>query len=291
MIVTKPWEACRAWVTGGSSGIGHGFAMALAARGCEVHITTRDPTGGPAVAALAAIQAASDEWARGRGRTPRRAQAHALDLADEASVVALVKLLRTNAPDLFVHSAHVFVPHAPVVSLGHEALAEGLRVNVASAYALLRGAARPMSRAGFGRILILGSLASQLGGVGQVAYITEKAALEGLSRAFSSELAGRGVLVNVVHPGIVDTANVRARVDPRVLRAFARRAASGRLLQVDEVVRASLTFLDPNQCALTGQSLRISGGVDALPALLHAGAEGSAEEDESRASASESEPT
>jgi len=275
MIVTKPWEACRAWVSGGSSGIGHGFALALATRGCEVHITTRDPSSAAAVAALAAIQAASDAWAAGRGRTPRRAQAHALDLADGASVDTLVKALRSHAPDLFVHSAHVFAPHAPVVSLGHEALAEGLRVNVASAYALLRGAARPMSRAGFGRILILGSLASQLGGVGQVAYITEKSALEGLARAFSSELAGRGVLVNVVHPGIVDTDNVRARVDPRVLRAFARRAAGGRLLQVDEVVRASLTFLDPNQCALTGQSLRISGGVDALPALLHTGADGS----------------
>ena len=117
MIVTKPWEACRGWVTGGSSGIGHGFAMALAARGCEVHITTRDPTGGAAVAALAAIQAASDEWAHGRARTPRRAQAHALDLADEASVVALVKLLRTNAPDLFVPPLSVAVRVLPAGSV------------------------------------------------------------------------------------------------------------------------------------------------------------------------------
>ena len=73
----------------------------------------------------------------------------------------------------------------------------------------------------------------------------------------------------MVHPGIVDTANVRGRVDERVLQAFARRAAGGRLLQVDEVVAASLAFLDPAQCALTGQALRISGGVDAFPALLH----------------------
>lgn len=208
-------------------------------------------------------------------------------------MVALVKLLRTNAPDLFVHSAHVFVPHAPVVSLGHEALAEGLRVNVASAYALLRGAARPMSRAGFGRHPDPGQpgIAARRRGSGGIHHG------EGSPRGAEPRVlerggpAGRGVLVNVVHPGIVDTANVRARVDARVLRTFARRAASGRLLQVDEVVRASLTFLDPNQCALTGQSLRISGGVDALPALLHAGAEGSADEDEGSAPTSESEPT
>jgi len=147
-----------------------------------------------------------------------------------------------------------------------------------------------MSRAGFGRILILGSLASQLGGVGQVAYITEKSALEGLSRAFSSEFAARGVLLNIVHPGIVDTANVRARVDPRVLHAFARRAAGGRLLQVDEVVRAGLALLDPNQCALTGQALRISGGVDSLPGLLHGGPEG-AEDDTRGKPRREGEPT
>lgn len=275
MTPSKPWEACRAWVTGGTSGIGHGFALSLAARGCEVHITTRAPEGSAAVAALAAIQAASEEWARAQSTAPRAAHAHALDLSDVDSVDGAVRALKTHAPDLFVHAAHVFAPHTPIVALGADAVAEGLRVNVASAYALLRGAARPMSRAGFGRILVLGSLASQLGGVGQVAYITEKAALEGLCRAFSSELSSRGVLVNVVHPGIVDTATVRARVDARVLRAFAQRAASGRLLQVDEVVAASLPFLDPNQCALTGQALRISGGVDAFPAMLHGeGSEG-----------------
>lgn len=270
MIVTKPWDVCRAWVTGGSSGIGHGFALALAARGCQVHITTRAPESSASVSALTAIQAASDEWARKQSSTPRRAVAHALELADVDSVDATVRVMKAHPPDLFVHAAHVFAPHAPIVALGADAVGEGLRVNVASAYALLRGAARPMSRAGFGRILVLGSLASQLGGIGQVAYITEKAALEGMCRAFSSELATRGVLMNVVHPGIVDTANVRARVDTRVLQAFAQRAAGGRLLQVDEVVGASLPFLDPNQCALTGQALRISGGVDAFPALLHA---------------------
>jgi 3-oxoacyl-[acyl-carrier protein] reductase len=282
MTVTKGWDACRAWVTGGSSGIGHGFALALAARGCEVHITTRAPESPASVSALAAIQRASDEWASKHTSTSRAAVAHALDLADIDSVDATVRALKANAPDLFVHAAHVFAPHTPIVALGADAVAEGLRVNVASAYALLRGAARPMSRAGFGRVVVVGSLASQLGGIGQVAYITEKAALEGLCRAFACEFAARGVLVNVVHPGIVDTANVRARVDAKVLEAFAQRTAAGRLLQVDEVVGASLAFLDPNLCALTGQALRISGGVDSLPALLRTGANGDGNEGELR---------
>ncbi len=278
MSVTKTWDACRAWVTGGSSGIGHGFAVELAARGCEVHITTRSPERPASVSALAAIQQAADGWARAHSDAPRRATAHALDLGDVDSVDRTVRALKGSPPDLFVHAAHVFAPHTPIVALGADAVAEGLRVNVASAYALLRGAARPMSRAGFGRILVVGSLASQLGGIGQVTYITEKAALEGLCRAFACEFAARGVLVNVVHPGIVDTANVHARVDARVLEAFARRTAAGRLLRVSEVVHASLAFLDPSQCALTGQALRISGGVDSLPALHHDGPAGSGHE-------------
>jgi 3-oxoacyl-[acyl-carrier protein] reductase len=268
MTPTKPWEACRAWVTGGSSGIGLGFALELASLGCEVHITSREPESEACQAALARVQRAADAWAKERGRTAREARAHRLDLADLASVQALAKAMRGAVPDLLVHSAHVFAPHSPIVALAPETLATSLSTNVAGAYGVLRGAARLMGRAGFGRVLILGSLASQLGGVGQVAYITEKAALEGLGRAFSSEFAARGVLFNIVHPGIVDTANVRARVDARVLRAFARRTASGRLLQVEEVVLASLPLLDPRQCITTGQALRLSGGVDAIPALL-----------------------
>jgi 3-oxoacyl-[acyl-carrier protein] reductase len=154
------------------------------------------------------------------------------------------------------------------VALRPEALAASLGRNVVAAYELLRGAGRRMARRGFGRILVVGSYAAVAGGVGQVAYITEKAALEGMVRAFSAELAPRGVLCNVVHPAIVDTEAVRARVRPELLAAYRRHTPGGRLLSPADVVLPSLALLDPRHAGVTGQALHVTGGAGGGAALL-----------------------
>jgi 3-oxoacyl-[acyl-carrier protein] reductase len=237
--MTRDWPSCRALVTGGRRGLGRAYAEELAGLGVRVRVTSRSPS-------------APDElrW----------------DLDDPTSTRALLDEL--GEVELLVHAAHAFAPHVPMVALRAEELSASLQRNVVVAYDLLRGVCRRMARAGFGRVLILGSLAATAGGVGQTVYIVEKAALAGMARAFSAELAPRGVLVNVVHPAIVDTENVRQRVRPELLEIYRRRAPGGRLLAPLDVVRATLGLLDPRQQGMTGQSVCVTGGVDSGAAWL-----------------------
>jgi 3-oxoacyl-[acyl-carrier protein] reductase len=231
----KSWNECTALITGGGRGLGRAFAEELERQGCRVHLTRREP-GGP--------------------------NEHRWELDDPSSTQTLLTALRGENVDLVVHAAHAIAPHTPFVAQRAEALEASLRRNVVAAYELLRGLARPMMRQRFGRILLIGSYAAVAGGVGQLAYIVEKMALEGMMRALAAELAPRGVSVNMVHPAIVDTEGVRERVRPEVLKAYQKLAPSGRLLAPADVVLPSLAFLDPRHAGLTGQSLAITGGVD-----------------------------
>ena len=222
----KEWADCTALVTGGRRGLGRAYADELLRLGARVLVTSRTAP-----------------------------DARRWDLDDPASTRALLAAL--PEVDLLVHAAHAFPPHQPFVALKPDDLARSLGRNVVAPYELLRGVGRRMMRAGFGRVLLVGSHAAAAGAVGQTAYVVEKAALAGLARALSAELASRGVLVNVVHPAIVDTENVRERVAPELLERYQRHAP---LLAPMDVVRASLGLLDPRQRGVTGQELHVTGG-------------------------------
>lgn len=231
--VPRAWSSCTALVTGGRRGLGRAYADHLRSLGCDVAVTSRT----------------ADDALR-------------WDLSAPESTDHLVRSLGDRTPDLLVHAAHAFAPHQPIVALRPDDFTTSLARNVGSTYALLRAIARRMSRHGFGRILVVGSYAAASGGVGQACYIAEKSAYEGLVRSFSAEFASRGVLVNLVRPGIVDTEHTRDDLRPEVIEAYAQRTVTGRLLDPTEVVIASLGLLDPRQCCLTGQRLDITGGIE-----------------------------
>jgi 3-oxoacyl-[acyl-carrier protein] reductase len=246
-----------ALVTGGKRGLGRAYAEELARRGCRVIVTSRRPDEPDVQACLASLQA----------RAPAGSAAPlavAWDMDDPAGDAAVAASLRAAGIDveILVHAAHVFPPHKLILSTSPDELAQSLRRNVVAPFALCRRLCRPMSRARFGRILFVGSLTASIGGIGQSIYITEKAALAGLVRAFSAELGARDVLVNLVEPGIVDTENVREGVSVQARDAFARRTLMKRLATPEEVVLASIGLLDPDQGFVTGQTLRIAGGSD-----------------------------
>jgi 3-oxoacyl-[acyl-carrier protein] reductase len=233
----RHWQDCTALVTGGRGGLGRAYADHLRTLGCQVLVTSRHPQGPDELS-----------W----------------DLAAAGATAQLLDALRAReaAVDLLVHAAHAFEPHRLILETTAPELAASLERNVVAVYGLLRGLARAMRRRGFGRVLLIGSLAAVHGGAGQVAYITEKAALEGMMRAFSAEFAGHDVLFNAVHPGIVDTEAVRQRVSLDVLEAWQARVPGRRLLCPQDVVLASVQLLHPGQRGTTGQSLAVTGGVD-----------------------------
>jgi gluconate 5-dehydrogenase len=238
------WEGRVALVTGGRRGLGRAYAMELARRGCRVVITSRSPEDQGVTECLDALRAlgGADE-----GRAPF---AVPWDMSDPEGDAAVGVALRARgvAVELFVHAAHVFAPHALILGTAPRVLAESLQRNVVAPYALCRRLCRPMARAGFGRVLVVGSLAAS--------------AMAGLVRAFSAELGRRNVLFNMVEPGIVDTENARESVSVAVREAFARCTLPGRLATAEEVVLASIGLLDPRQGYTTGQVLRIAGGAD-----------------------------
>jgi len=252
------WQGRTALVTGGKRGLGRAYAEELARRGCRVIVTSRDPSSADVAACLADLRAIATSAG---ARDPLAIRWDMRDPNGDADAFASLRAAGAEV-ELFVHAAHEFPPHDLILATAPADLAESLRVNVVAPYALCRRICRTMVRARFGRILFVGSLAASTGGVGQVAYITEKSALAGLVRAFAAELGSRNVLVNMVEPGIVDTENVRAAVREEARAAFAKRTLSGRLATAREVVLASIGLLDPEQGFTTGQILRIAGGAD-----------------------------
>jgi 3-oxoacyl-[acyl-carrier protein] reductase len=250
-----------ALVTGGRRGIGFAFARELARRGARVAITTRDASN--VEGRLAELAACSPANAAPPIAVPWNME----DDPETAASAAMTALEALGiSVGLFVHAAHVFAPHRLVLATKPEMLARSLEQNVVAPFALARRICRSMGRARFGRVLFVGSLVASIGGEGQSAYIIEKSALEGMARAFASEFGTRGVTVNVIAPGIVDTENVRERVRPEIAEAFAARTHEGRLATPEEIALAGMPFLDPRQGSITGQVLRVAGGADGLSA-------------------------
>jgi NAD(P)-dependent dehydrogenase (short-subunit alcohol dehydrogenase family) len=250
--MTAGFHGRTALVTGGRGGIGGAFARELAQRGCRVAITSRTP--GEAGARLDEIAHASPP-----GVPPPIAVGWDMGVAGAESAALHALKEAGISVEIFVHAAHVFSAHELILGTKPVDFARSLERNVVAPYALARGLCRVMSRAGFGRVLFVSSLVASLGGEGQVTYIAEKSALEGLVRAFAAEFGRRGISVNAVAPGIVDTPHVRRAVRPEVIAAFEKQTLSGRLIAPEEVARASIDLLDPSEGCVTGQILRVDG--------------------------------
>jgi 3-oxoacyl-[acyl-carrier protein] reductase len=182
-------------------------------------------------------------------RSPCDANALPWDISDPDSSRRLLSELkvRHQSVNMLVHCAHQFSPARLIPQVSPEEFASSLQTNLVPVYALMRGLARGMYRAGFGRVLLLGSLISVFGGAGKIPYIVEKSAFNGLARGFNAEFGKGNVITRVLHPSLVATEGISERVPASLLEDVARGSEGGQLLSVDEVVRASLALLDPGR--------------------------------------------
>jgi NAD(P)-dependent dehydrogenase (short-subunit alcohol dehydrogenase family) len=241
-------------VTGGSQGIGEAVARLAAARGYTVALTYLSNQG------LADKVAADIEAAGGR------AVAIQAEMADEASILALYRRVDTTFGPItaLVNNAGTPGPMGKIDSVTAQTLDTVLAVNVRAPFLMIREAVARMATdnggAG-GAIVNISSRAAELGGAGEwIHYAASKGALDSLTVGASKELAGRGIRVNAVSPGLIQTdLHARAGLPDRLTRMVGG-VPMGRVGSTEEVATAVLWLLSPEASYITGVIMPISGG-------------------------------
>ena len=225
-------------VTGASRGIGRGIAMALAARGEN------------AAGTVAEIVAA--------GGT---AEAAAVDVTDSESVTALMAgtVERHGRIDILVNNAGVARDQL-VLRMKRDDWDSVIAANLTGAFVCAQAAVKTMVRQRSGRIISISSVVGQMGNAGQVNYAASKAGLIGLTKALAKEVASRGITVNAVTPGLIDTDMTRAMTD-KAENDWSGQIPLGRIGTAADVA-AAVCFLASDEASyITGHVLAVNGGM------------------------------
>jgi 3-oxoacyl-[acyl-carrier protein] reductase len=241
----RPGEGC-ALVTGASRGIGAATARALAADGWPVAVNYRSDEGG-AASTVAAIEEAGGRAIALSGDVAG-AGAELLEAAQDGlggPVLALVNNAGVRADNL-------------ALSISDEDWDHVLGTNLTAAFKLTRLALRPMIRARFGRVISIASVVGPRANAGQANYAASKAGLIGMSNTIAVEVARRGVTVNTVAPGFIET-DMTSDLGDAVLEAVPTRRA-GR----PEEVAACVRFLASTEASyVTASTVYVDGGLAA----------------------------
>lgn len=236
-------------VTGGSRGLGRAAAEALAARGAHVVITY---VRGEAEA-RAAVEAITAKGGK--------AEAIGFDVADMAAAEAAIAdaAKRLGRLDILVANAGISIDNL-LLRVKEDELDRLFAVNVKGALACARAAIKVMMRARTGRIVLLSSVVGEMGNVGQTAYAATKAALLGVTKSLAREYASRGITVNAVSPGFIET-DMTASIGAEMKDGLLRAVPLGRIGRAEEVAAAVLFLCSDEASYITGQTLRVNGGM------------------------------
>jgi len=234
-------------VTGGGRGLGLGISHALMEAGADVIVFGRSPL-------PAGLSARAGELGR---------QVHlvALDLADSDAITAAThEVLSGHRVDILVNNAGTQERH-PAVDFPLEAWDRVLDINLRAVFQLCQLFGAPMLERGEGKIVNLASLLSFQGGMTVPAYAASKGAVAQLTKALCNEWSGRGVNVNAVAPGYMDTEmNVALLADPVRMEQLSTRIPAGRWGQPQDVGNVVVFLASPAAEYVHGQILAVDGG-------------------------------
>jgi acetoacetyl-CoA reductase len=160
--------------------------------------------------------------------------------------------------DVLVNNAGI-TRDATMHKMLHEQWIEVIRTNLSSCFNMSNAVFDGMRARGFGRIVNIGSVNGQMGQYGQVNYAAAKSGIHGFTKALAQEGASRGITVNAIAPGYIDTDMVRA-VPPVVLEKIIARIPVGRLGHADEIARGVAFLVSDDGGFITGSTLSINGG-------------------------------
>jgi len=230
-------------VTGGTRGIGEAIAVTLRDAGYKVAAGY----GGDAGKAKSFTEATG-------------IQAWQWDVGDfKACAEAVRDIEQTLGPvDVLVNNAGI-TRDATMQKMAHEQWIEVIRTNLSSCFNMCNSVFDGMRVRGFGRIVNIGSVNGQMGQYGQVNYAAAKSGIHGFTKALAQEGAAKGITVNAIAPGYIDTDMVRA-VPPVVLEKIIARIPVGRLGHAEEIARGVAFLVADNAGFITGSTLSINGG-------------------------------
>jgi len=236
-----------ALVTGGTGAIGTEICRALAGIGCRV-----GALGHPSEAARIA------DW---RGRADFVAAVELCDLGDFAAAgAAIAKLEAQLGPaDILVNAAGI-TRDARLAKMSPQQWREVLSSNLDSVFNTTRAVFDGMCQRGFGRIVNISSVNGQKGQFGQANYSAAKAGMHGFTMAVAQEGAAKGVTVNTVSPGYVETP-MTAAIKPDVLAKIVASVPAGRMARPDEIARAVAFLCAEESAYITGANLPVNGGL------------------------------
>lgn len=236
-----------ALVTGASRGIGRAIALALSSGGAHVVAAAR---GDNAAGTVEAIQAAGGS-----------AELASLDVTDAVSVEAVVAgvLERHRKVDVLVNNAGVTRDQL-MLRMKRDDWDAVIAANLTGAYTCVQAVLKSMVRARYGRIISITSVVGEAGNAGQANYAASKAGLIGFSKALALEVASRGITVNAVAPGLIETDMTRA-LAAGAHEEWAKKIPLQRL-GTPEDVAAAVRFLASDEAAyITGHVLAVNGGM------------------------------
>ena len=235
-------------VTGAGRGIGRAIALKFAAEGADVAVVSRTQENSEKVAAE--IRALG-----------RKAWAHAVDVADATAVNAAAEKILTECGkvDILVNNAGV-TRDGLLMRMSDADWDTVLDTNLKGAFLVTKAFSRAMIKARTGRIVNVTSVIGLIGNAGQCNYAASKAGLIGFTQSAAKELAGRGITVNAIAPGFIET-DMTSVLKPEMREAILKQIPLGTLGQADDIAGAALYLASPAARYVTGQVLTVDGGM------------------------------
>jgi len=238
-----------ALVTGASRGIGRAIALGLAAGGATVLVN------------YLVNEAAAEETVQLVRSAGGAADAVRFDVGDAEAVRAAVGNIvdQRGRIDILVNNAGLAVD-ALLLRLKEEDWERALRSNLTGVFLCTKATVRAMIRARYGRIVNVTSVVAEMGNAGQSAYAAAKAGVIGFTKSVAREIASRGITVNAVAPGFVET-DMTAALDEGQRAFYTNVIPAGRIARPDEIA-ATVGFLaSPAAGYITGHVLHVNGGL------------------------------